>query len=69
MSIPGAHGGQKMALDPLALGLWMPVIHHESWKLNTGPLEESQCAQLLSHLSGPHSLLFFFQWQEKNVQV
>lgn len=42
-----------MALDPLALGLWMPVIHHESWKLNTGPLEEQPMPKLPHHLP-PH---------------
>lgn len=37
--MPGAHGGQKMALDPLAFRD-VSELSRGRWKLNRGPLEE-----------------------------
>jgi len=41
---------KKRVLDALEL----EVQIHGRWESNPGPLEDSQCSQLLSHLSSPY---------------
>ena len=52
------HTNKKIASEPTANGCEPPC---GCWELNSGPLKNSQCFQVLSNLSSPEIVFVIFQ--------